>query len=474
MKRSLYAATLCIASILSGGAIRADSPEIDRFVLGNGLEVLACRDDATPLARVRVVFKAGAENLEAESAGSLSLLERLVLRGLSASVDERASGPLEWKGYATAESIGFGAVVPSSELDGALASLASVLASPPMDALEEAKEAAALAVRASASDPDAIYEAAVTRRLFSKYPWRRDSAGSEKSIRAATAESLAPIASAYLAPGNAALIVSGRFDPAALRSSVAQRFAGWKDAPAARRTVPAHPKPGVTRPTWLVYPDPSMPEGKGSVELRYRGPDIARDGAASLAADLWSGLVADPNGRFKSAIFKEVPKLSAKDGISAGYVSQREGGTISVSALFEIDPALPAAERARAFKERVRGFELTEMRSDPSYYSQQEYEAARSRLAARRDEEADDPEGRIEALAFWWSAASTDYYLGYPSAIAAAGPKDIASFIDAYVMKNLEVIAIRMNPTDYGRERASLSSSGFETITAANAFWWPK
>ena len=35
-----------------------------------------------------------------------------------------------------------------------------------------------------------------------------------------------------------------------------------------------------------------------------------------IAADLWTALVADPEGRFKKAVAREVPKLYGRDSIS--------------------------------------------------------------------------------------------------------------------------------------------------------------
>jgi hypothetical protein len=217
-----------------------------------------------------------------------------------------------------------------------------------------------------------------------------------------------------------------------------------------------------------------MPEGIGRIEARYRGPDLGYESASSYPADLWSALVAPPEGRFKTALAANVPKLGGKDSIVASYVSQRDGGWISISSYFAVDPAFPAVDRARAFKERARGFEITSMKGDPSYFSAAEYEAARRRILDYRSLETDSAEGMIETLAFWWAAASVDYYAGYPAALAKTGPKEVSAFLDSYIMRNLEVIALRMNPADVEKEKRSFAGSGFETVSAANSFWWQK
>ena len=80
----------------------------------------------------------------------------------------------------------------------------------------------------------------------------------------------------------------------------------------------------------------------------------------------------------------------------------------------------------------------------------------------------------IETLAFWWAASSIDYFAGYPAMLATTGPKEVSAFLDAYIMRNLEVVAIRMNPADIEKEKRSFTNSGFDTVGASNAFWWQK
>jgi zinc protease len=277
-----------------------------------------------------------------------------------------------------------------------------------------------------------------------------------------------------LVPNDAALFVGGNVDPGEVRADAEAAFGKWAAGPNPwAKALPQNPRPGVVRPTWVVFPDSSMPEGEGKIELRYRGPDLAYDAASSYGADLWSALVAPTEGRFKAALAANVPKL-AKDSIAASYVSQRDGGWISISSYFDVDPASPAVDRARAFKERARGYEITSMKGSSSYFSEDDYASARKRVLDERGAAADTADGMIGTLAFWWAAASVDYYALYPAAIAKTGSKEVSSFLDTYILRNLEVIALRMNPADVEREKRSFSGSGFETISASNAFWWQK
>lgn len=492
--RKLLATALALL-LCSSFALAADEvagiPGLERYKLANGLEIFAYRDAAVPLARVQVAFKAGAIAQGAESAGLFRLYERMLFRGpLGRGKGPGASGikaalaalgASEWNGGTSAERVDYWITLPSSKVKEGIALWAAALdpaaiQGPSFDAATLAEEKAALLeeMRGREAESDAIYEAAMNERLFAKYPWRRDPSGSEKAVSAASLDSLRALSS-YFAPNNAALFVGGDIDPEEVREAAQAAFGTWKAGPDPwAKALPPNPKPGVVRPTWMVFPDPSMPEGVGRIELRYRGPDLATDPASSYAADLWSALVAPQSGRFKSALAKNVPKLN-KDSIEASYISQRDGGRISISAYFDVDPSSSAVKRARDFKERARGYEITDMRRDEGgYFGDADYDAARKSLLSGRDMAADTAEGMIEALAFWWAAASVDYYAGYPAAIARTGRKEVSAFIDSYFMRNLEVVALRMNPADVEKEKRSFAGSGFETVTQANAFWWQK
>lgn len=454
-------------------------PGLSVFTLDNGLELFVYEDHELPLARIQLSFRAGASIQNPETAGYFHLLEHLLFRGTGREKDTNEAlaelGASEWNGGTSAEYLSFWLSLPAAKAEEAIsfwARLVSVDGFSPEE-VETEKTVVLRELDERNREPASIYEAALTRRLFSKYPWRRDPAGSEKAIRTASAESLGALKKTWLVPNNAALFIGGDVDPAAVYAEVAEAFSSWAPGPDPRAgSRPSHPKIGVTRPTFLVYPDASLPEGLASVEIRYRGPDIATDPQGSYAADLWSALVASPEGRFKRAIMKAVPGLHGTDPVKAYYISQREGGILSISATLDVQATLSSVERTWAFKEAVRGSEINAMKTNPAYFSPADYDEARKTLLETRQRSLDTADEFISDLAFWWASASFDYFLGWPQAIEAVDQRELASLLDTYVLKNLEVVALRLSPADYDREKKTLVANGFETIAPTNAFWW--
>jgi zinc protease len=463
----------CVALLSAASFVAADEGRVERFSLDNGLELVILPDSSSETAYIELVFKGGAEKLSASDAGAFDLIQRLVIAELSKSKSASAVSS-SWKGYAKAECIGFSSAIVPARMEQELSALASVLLSPRFDAatLESCRSSALAALAAAEADPNTVYEAAVTRRLFSKYPWRRFPMGCEKTLRDASVESLDRISEAYLKPSNAVLVIAAPVQSDSIRAVVDRVFGGWKAAASAPSpSLPAHPRPGVARPTWLVYPDPSMPSGSISVELRYRGPDAAVSTASVLASHVWAGLVSIPEGRFMTSLDRNAKQSADSLHVTVSAETRREGGTLSIAARFEGVRASSIVDIVRDFKEQVRGFELTDMRSKASYCSQAEYEAAKAALAERHRARVNSPQEAVRSLADMMSMLPFDFFTGYVNAISSIGSKEITAFVDTYFLKNLEVIAVRCNPDDYARQKSSFSNSGFELISPSNAFW---
>jgi len=482
MKRTLLAVLCALAVTAAVAAEPTPQQNLSRYRLDNGLELYVYRDASLPLARVQIAFRAGAIAQSSGNAGVFRLYERTLFKGDVArpgAQDIRSAmadlGVETINGGTTAERVSYWFTLPSSKVDGGLALCARIGVNPSLDqaALDSARADCKAAVAAEADDPAAIYESAMTRRLFAKYPWRRDPAGSVKTLDSLDMNALYDLQRTWFVPGNAAIFVGGDVDPEAVRAAVDRSFGSWKAADDPwKKPLPPNPRPGVMRPTWIVYPDPSLPEGSAAIEARYRGPDLGIDPASSYGADLWSSLVSPSDGPFKTALMKNVSGLLGPDSISAYYVSQRDAGWISIGAYFAPDPAKSSVDRVRAFKERARGYEITTMKIDPTYFTSADYDAARERLIEKRSKATETVDGMIDELAFWWSTASVDYFIGYPDALAKTGAREVSAFLETYIMRNLEVVALRMNPADFEREQKSFEGSGFEIVRSDNAFWW--
>ncbi len=490
MKRTTLAALLAIALIaaplLSATRLHAEGTPIkglSRFRLDNGLELFVLENHTVPLARIQITFRCGAITQTPETAGLFHLYEHMLFKGNSKykTETEFASamtelGVAEWNGGTSTEYVDYYFTVPSNKVNEGLEFWSHAVREPLFSAEELLleKDVVVNEINGGMGDPDHIYQAALTKTMFSKYPWRRDVGGYEKTIRSATADMLKTLQGNYYIPNNAAIFVGGDVKPQEVYKLVNDWYGNWKKgADPWVKPLPAHDTPAVSKPAYLVMPDESLPQGIAYLLLTYRGPDVIATPAPTYAADVWGFLLDNPDGRFKNAIMEKVPGLYNKDYIGASYYTQRDGGQIFFSTYFFTDPELPIAQRAIVqFKDAVVGGELTAMIEDAAYFSAEEFDMVKVKLEDQQLIGLETAEKFIESLSFWWASASTDYYFNYIANMKKVEQKDIAGFLRKYVMENKEVIVVRVNPADYEAEKTSLETAGFITVTPENAFWW--
>ncbi|MDA8411287.1 MAG: pitrilysin family protein [Treponema sp.] len=450
-------------------------PRIEK--LANGLEIVVVENHAAPFVRVDLAFKAGAIAQTESTAGDFHVLEHALLaqkQGDGSTEDGLGKlGAVDWDAETGAEYLDFNLKLPSSNLVQALQLWANMVKGSPFDqqTVEEAKARASQEAATQTGDPQAVYEAAMTKRVFSRFPWRRDPAGAPANISALTVESLNSLRSTWIVPSNAFLIVVGDVQADDVIAAAGTAFADWRAAPTpwASPLVP-QPKLGVMRPTWFSIADPRVPEGLVMVEIRYRGPDLESDPKGAFVADLWAELASTLGARFDKSVNAAVPGIHGP--VLVQFLSQRDGSVISVSAALDLDGKTPAYRRAEMLKEAFRGTEVMEMKIDPSYFSAEEISAAKARMITARSASLDSIDGMDAQLRFDLCSASMERFTGWEAGIQAVDREAMANLVNDWVLHNLEVVAIRINPAEAEREARALEAGGFEKADAQNSFWW--
>jgi len=456
-----------------------DVTGLQNYVLANGMEVFVLENHTVPLARIQLTFRTGGMSQTPQTAGLFHLYEHMLFKGNKAHPTQsdlqaamKSLGVADWNGGTSNESVSYYFTVPSDKTTQGIQFWADAARSPLLDPgeLETEKNVVVNEILGYLSDPGTIFESAVDKALFSKYPWRKDVSGSEALVRAATVQTLQNIRDTWYVPNNTALFVGGDVDPAAVRAAVQKAFGDWQKAPDPWSPPPV-PQVGPANNVLLVYPDDQMYAGIVSVNLEMRGPDVTRDPASTYAADVLGKLLEDPNGKFKSDIFQKVPGLYKKEYMSEEYATQRDGGFVTFSTLMVINPRQSTFDRLTGLKQAFAD-EVSSIASTPTYFTSNDYAVLERQLADQRVWERETVDGFISELSFWWSTASTSYYMGYTDQLQKTRQPDIAAFLNRYVIDKPAVLSVRMNPKDFEREKVAAEKNGWTVITKDNAFWW--
>jgi zinc protease len=471
--------SLLLAALVPLGAAAQDVTGLATFTLDNGMEVFVLENHAVPLARIQITFRTGSISQGPQTAGLFHLYEHMLFKGNAAhptQTDLQAAmkdlGVANWNGGTSGENVSYYFTVPSDKAAQGIQFWADAVRTPLLNPaeLETEKDVVVNEILGYLSDPDNIYSSAMDKAMFAQYPWRKDVSGSEALVRAATVPVLQGIRDTWYVPNNAALFVGGDVDPAAVRAAVQKSFGDWKRAKDPW-TPPPPPHPAPARDVLLVYPDEAMYQGVFSVDLQYRGPDVTTSPGSTYAADTLGGLIDDPNGKFKADIFNGVPGLYKKEYQSAAYATLRDGGYIYYSTYGLVSPTQDTFSRVLQLKKTYEA-EMKAVATDPAYFTQTNLDVLKRQLSDNVILERETVNGFINALSFWWSSASTGYYLGYRDNLLKVTRADITRFITDYISGKTSVVAVRMNPADFAREKASAEKQGWTVITTDNAYWW--
>jgi len=267
------------------------------------------------------------------------------------------------------------------------------------------------------SNPYGAVGEELNRRLFYKYPTRKQPGGTRETVRAATTDMMRTIKERYYVPNNSAIVVTGDVEPSEVFRLVEELFGAWPRAEDPFKQFPPVEHPPLEKSEGAVI---TKPVQNVVIQIGWHGPSVGKDDAATYAADVFSFILRQPNSRFQRALVDS--GLTTGSGI--GYYTQRNTGPITVVAQTTPDKARAAV---RAIYEQVARFD------DPDYYTDEELESAKALL------EADDLYSREKlseyshTISFWWSSTGLDYFRGYLKRLRATSRADISRYVKTYI-----------------------------------------
>jgi zinc protease len=483
-QKQIYSiAIFLLTSIL---AILPAAAEPQLKTLSNGMTVFLNPIASEENVAIWLAYHAGADAQTAQTAGLFKLLELVLFNGPAASpgTTEPAAAidvlePNRIAGGTSLDRFEFGFSVSKEKLIPALDTILYLFSQErrefllaQTDGVENARQSARALVKDSTIDSDAIHEMAVAKKLFSKAPFRLDVQGADYVLEKADAATLRIFAATWLVPNNAFIAITGNFDTDQIMNLLDERFGQLPKAPNPwPASMAVFPKPGVTRPLFLVFPDSTMPSGMMQVELRYRGPD-PKETSSFTALRMLEELANAPTSRFNAAIRKGMPKGAEPKEVRIAYSPNRNASWLSIIASIPLPAGEKPTDIVFSFKELARGTELYMIKSNPAYFSSSEYQAARQSLLEKNMAIQSDPLDAAAHAAALWSWGIPSFIFQETDTIMKTAQKELAQAVDTYIQKNLEVVTVRLNPDLYEASKKVFSSNGFEAVTAQNAFWW--
>jgi zinc protease len=407
-------------------AARLPEAKIFSQVLSNGLEVIILEDHSIPLVTIELAVKNGSYTEPPEFNGLSHLYEHMFFKQNRAVANAedylRQIGQMgiAYNGTTREEVVDYYFTTTSPNLRTAMQFMKDATRYPLFDEREFAREKQVVIgeIDRNESNPFFYLAQEMNKRLFFKYPSRKNALGSRESVGAATTDMMRTIQQRYYVPNNSALVLTGDVNPTEVMKMAEEFYADW-----ARRAK----DPFVEFP---LVEHPPLPKSDGVVivqpvqnvilNISWHGPSIGKDNPATYAADVFSFILRQPNSRFQ----RNLVDTGLVTGVDLSYYTQRNVGPIALIAQTTPDKAHAAI---KALYEEVAHF------NDKDYYTDEQLESAKALL------EADDLYSReklsdyTHTLSFWWASTGLEYFRGYLPRLRATSRADISRYITTYI-----------------------------------------
>ncbi len=269
---------------------------VDRFALGNGLEIVLWPDHTAPVAAWHTWFRVGSRHDPAGRTGLAHLFEHMMFKATTTRPEGEYDRIMEGLGAQTNASTwvdwtNYHAKVTAWDLETVCTLEADRMANLAIDAdmLEREREVVANErIMRVDDDPDGQLAEKLYRELFDDHPYGLPTIGWMEDIRAITLDDCFRFYRNHYAPSNAVIVVCGDFEPEAVLGLIQSHY-GAMEAIARPEEAPLPPVLPSEAPARDVTCE--APVQAGRIVWAWRGPGSASAEHAALhvATEILSG-----------------------------------------------------------------------------------------------------------------------------------------------------------------------------------------
>ena len=346
--RSLQASQALIAPLLK--------EPVDRRVLDNGLTVALKPDRSNAICSVQVWVKTGSIHEGNRMAAGLShYLEHMLFKGTENREGREISESVQAAGgyinaYTTFDRTVYYIDIPSENVETALDVLSDAVfrSTLPAEEVEKERDVILREIDMGEDDPDHKLSRALFEASFREHPYRYPVIGYKELFSKVTREDLLDYYRRRYIPNNAAVIVTGDFETAEMRSLVETHFGAFERGTLLAESIPQEPaqlaaremhlyedvqisrvgvgfqSPGLTHPDTPVMDALSLILGNGrsSILTRHLREELklvhavdASNWTPGTVGVFYLALVCDPDKRDEAiaALGKRIESLSIDD-----------------------------------------------------------------------------------------------------------------------------------------------------------------
>ena len=418
---------------------QADLPIRDT-TLANGLQVIVVENHAVPLVTVELDVKNGGYTQTPEYEGLAHLYEHMFFKAnRTIPSQERYLQRLRqlgasWNGTTSEERVNYFITVGVDSIRPAMQFMEDAIRYPLFlqDELVHERPVVTGEFDRAEANPYFHLERGIDTLLWTPaYYSRKNVIGDRRMILGTPQAKMREIQSRYYVPNNTALILAGDVTPADGFRRAVEVFGDWPRSADPFATPIPEPPPLTKRQAAIV----TQPVQAATVIIRWQGPSVTRDPAATYAADVLSTILNKRTSKFN----KRLVDSGLAFGTNINYYTLSHVGPITVFLQTAPEKVLDAE---RAALEEVSKF------ADSTYVSQQELTDAQKELGIQTLYEREQSTNWAHTVGFWWTVAGLDYYRDYVPNMQRVTRGDLARYAQTYLQGKPYVVGALLSPEE--------------------------
>ena len=438
MRLRLAISAKVVISTFAGAALAAPPP-IQTHRLPNGLEVLVVENQSVPLVTIEFAAKNGSMTEPPSYNGLSHLYEHMFFKANAVIANQEAylarmrQLGMQFNGSTGTERVNYFFTTTSDHLAESMEFMRDAIVSPLFDPkeLEQEKQVVIGEIDRNESNPYYHFQHEVSKRVWWKYPSRKDPLGNRKTVLAATREQMKTIQKRYYIPNNSVLVVTGDVKATDVFQQTEQLYQKWKAGPDPFKKFPLVHHPPIPHSEVVLL---EQPVETVNIEMVWHGPSTVDDHVElTYPADLLGYAIQEPSSPFQ----KNLVESGACVHAAFSWSTQMNVGPIALGLEATPDKVDECLKTAIAELPRMKG-------SD--YLSDEELRNASHRLEVDQALEREKPSELAHVLTFWWCSAGLNYYLSYLDNVKKATREDIARFLETYVLGKPYVLGAMVSP----------------------------
>ncbi len=256
-------------------------PQVETFVLANGLTVAAARRPESPLVTLQMVIRAGVVDSPVGRPGLADVTARMISKGTKMLSSDYIENMIESIGadFSAAVFMDY-TVLTMTVLDEYLDRAIYILRLITLEAVFSERELAGVRrsifweMQGRRKDPEVLGWIQLLSVLFENHPYHA-AAYSEKELKFITTRDVETFYNRYYRPGNAAVVVSGPIEGPAIAQKIGSHFGAWSGP--SPEWMPPPPPPQNTRDRICYVEDPDLDTATvfaGNVVMGSSHPDF--------------------------------------------------------------------------------------------------------------------------------------------------------------------------------------------------------